>query len=286
VSKVDSTGTYSFKRDGAGVTAPLLSDGAASYTPGVSERRGTTTRYYANDFQGSVVRQVRPDQTTSTSRRWDAFGNLLTTTATTPPATPFGYAGAHGYQEDKDSGLKLLGHRYYDPSTGRFLTRDPIKDGRNWYAYCENNPNKWVDPNGLIRMWIYKLWQEGREVLYHIIPGQGRRPAKTYAKSIDPSDEVTEHASGHNGGPGHFHNEGNHDIHVTSEGLADQSEADDWKNWRKKSRPIPALVEGLDPTPIGAGQALGEGLADAVDPMVRTAQARRQKSLEYWLSTD
>ena len=43
--------------------------------------------------------------------------------------------GNFGYQQDADSGLKLLGHRYYDPSTGRFLTRDPIKDGRNWYAY-------------------------------------------------------------------------------------------------------------------------------------------------------
>ncbi|MDX2065147.1 MAG: RHS repeat-associated core domain-containing protein [Fimbriimonadaceae bacterium] len=50
-----------------------------------------------------------------------------------------------------DSGLQLLGHRYYDPSTGRFLTRDPIKDGRNWYTYCENNPLTAVDPLGL---WI------------------------------------------------------------------------------------------------------------------------------------
>jgi hypothetical protein len=29
----------------------------------------------------------------------------------------------------------LLGHRYYDPTLGRFLSRDPIKDGRNWYVY-------------------------------------------------------------------------------------------------------------------------------------------------------
>jgi hypothetical protein len=25
---------------------------------------------------------------------------------------------------------------------------DPIQDGRNWYAYCENNPLKFVDPTG------------------------------------------------------------------------------------------------------------------------------------------
>ena len=52
----------------------------------------------------------------------------------------FGYAGAFGYQEDADSGLKLLGNRYYDTSLGRFLSRDPIKDGSNWYSYCGGNP--------------------------------------------------------------------------------------------------------------------------------------------------
>ena len=31
------------------------------------------------------------------------------------PEGPFGFAGSHGYQEDGDTGLKLLGHRYYDP---------------------------------------------------------------------------------------------------------------------------------------------------------------------------
>ena len=61
---------------------------------------------------------------------------------------PFGYSGSAGYQED-ETGLQLLGHRYYDSSTGRFITRDPIKDGRNWYGYCDNNPVSFVDPTGL-----------------------------------------------------------------------------------------------------------------------------------------
>ena len=34
VGKVDSGGTKTYKRDGAGVTAPVLSDGSAAYTPG------------------------------------------------------------------------------------------------------------------------------------------------------------------------------------------------------------------------------------------------------------
>ncbi|MCL6624348.1 MAG: hypothetical protein K6T17_07005, partial [Fimbriimonadales bacterium] len=37
---------------------------------------------------------------------------------------------------------------YYDPSLGRFLTRDPVKDGRNWYTYCGNNPVGRADADG------------------------------------------------------------------------------------------------------------------------------------------
>jgi uncharacterized protein RhaS with RHS repeats len=42
----------------------------------------------------------------------------------------------------------LLGHRYYDASIGRFLTRDSAKDGRNWYAYVSSNPLRASDPTG------------------------------------------------------------------------------------------------------------------------------------------
>jgi RHS repeat-associated protein len=38
--------------------------------------------------------------------------------------------------------------RYYDPTTGRFLTEDPSRKGVNWYAYCENNPVNITDPSG------------------------------------------------------------------------------------------------------------------------------------------
>jgi len=34
---------------------------------------------------------------------------------------------------------------------GRFIQQDPIGDGTNWYAYAENNPLVWVDPEG----WAY-----------------------------------------------------------------------------------------------------------------------------------
>jgi RHS repeat-associated protein len=78
---------------------------------------------------------------------YDAFGMTVSRTGTT--ATPFGFVGAQGYQSDADSGLQLLGHRYYDASIGRFLSSDPAKAGTNWYAYCENDPLLSFDEDGL-----------------------------------------------------------------------------------------------------------------------------------------
>ncbi len=147
VGKTDSAGTKTFRRDGAYVTDPVLSDGSTTFTPGVSTRNGTTTKLQHEDYLGTNVRQTDSSQTVSSNRRYDAFGMLMGSTGA--QSGPFGFAGGYGYQADADSGLMLLGHRYYDPSTGRFLTRDPIKHGPNWYAYANNNPTSFVDPEGL-----------------------------------------------------------------------------------------------------------------------------------------
>ncbi|MBQ3109805.1 MAG: RHS repeat-associated core domain-containing protein [Clostridia bacterium] len=59
---------------------------------------------------------------------------------------PFRYAGEY---LDNETGDIYLRARYYDPSIGRFISVDPIKDGTNWYVYCSNNPIAFVDPSGL-----------------------------------------------------------------------------------------------------------------------------------------
>ncbi len=146
VSKVDSTGTATYKRDGADVLAPVLGDGAAVYTPGISERRSSTTRYIHSGIKNVEV-ESNTSQTISASRQYDAFGTITSSSGTWYGA--FGYGGEFGYQEDGDYGVRLLGHRYYCPDIGRFLTRDPLRDGRNWYTYAENNPVRLADPSGL-----------------------------------------------------------------------------------------------------------------------------------------
>ncbi|MBA4293538.1 hypothetical protein C0431_11285 [bacterium] len=153
VGMVDSSGSKSFKRNGVYVTDPVLSDGTASFTPSGEVRGGVKTTY-GSALKNSDI-QTNSVQSVVASKVYDAFGNQLSSTGSW--AGQFQYAGKFGYQQDPDSGLKLLGHRYYDSSTGRFLTRDPIKDGRNWYSYCENRSVGHFDDEGLRPAVLYKL---------------------------------------------------------------------------------------------------------------------------------
>ena len=153
VGTVQGGVSRTFVRDGSYVTDPVLRDGQATYTPGVSERRSGVSTWTHSGLKNADAQTTSVGAIAAT-RVYDAFGAELSATGTWKG--PFGYAGGFGYQEDS-SGLKLLGHRYYDPTTGRFLSRDPIKDGRNWYVYCDNNPLNAVDPWGLAK--IYVAWR-------------------------------------------------------------------------------------------------------------------------------
>jgi hypothetical protein len=46
-------------------------------------------------------------------------------------------------------GLYYFNARWYDSSTGRFTSEDPVRDGVNWFVYVSNNPLRFVDPTGL-----------------------------------------------------------------------------------------------------------------------------------------
>ena len=129
------------------MTDLVLTDGSIASIPGISERKSGTSTFDHGNYLGTYTRQTNASQTTTATRVYDAFGNLESTTGS--PQSGFGFVGGQGYQEDSNSGLKLLGHRYYDSSTGRFLTRDQAKDGRNWYGYCNGSPTSNVDPLGL-----------------------------------------------------------------------------------------------------------------------------------------
>lgn len=138
-------GARTFHRTGIRVTSRVLSDGTKDFTPGVSSRENGTSTFQHSGLK-NTHEQTNASETTTASRVYDAFGNIISSSGTWQG--PYGYAGQFGYHEDGNN-LKLLGHRYYNTDTGRFITSDPIRDGRNWYGYVNNNPVSSADPDGL-----------------------------------------------------------------------------------------------------------------------------------------
>ncbi|MFF8398246.1 RHS repeat-associated core domain-containing protein [Streptomyces sp. NPDC016172] len=66
-----------------------------------------------------------------------------TTTEAVPQ--PHRYTGAHL----DPTGLYKMGHRYYDPTLGRFTQPDPSGQETNPYLYASGDPVNNVDPTGL-----------------------------------------------------------------------------------------------------------------------------------------
>ncbi len=72
---------------------------------------------------------------------YDVFGTVRAQTGAT---TEWSYTG----EQNDPTGLEYLRARYYDASTGRFLSQDPLPLLQR-YAYANDNPANLVDPSGL-----------------------------------------------------------------------------------------------------------------------------------------
>jgi RHS repeat-associated protein len=62
-----------------------------------------------------------------------------------------------GQYYDAETGFYYNWHRFYDPSTGRYMTPDPIglAGGINFYLYIDANPINFIDPYGLFKYYGY-----------------------------------------------------------------------------------------------------------------------------------
>ncbi len=119
------------------VTNPnSLSDVLAVTTSG-------TTIYPLVDGLGSTTATTDPAGTITSTTAYSAYGTPTLTSGSDPLN---GAAGYTGYQQDP-TGLDYARARYYNPTTGRFLTQDP-KTAVNAYAYASGSPTNFTDPTG------------------------------------------------------------------------------------------------------------------------------------------
>jgi RHS repeat-associated protein len=111
------------------------------------EHRNRNRFYYLHNTHGDVTCRVSETGDATPEYIYDAFGNLCDESETDP--NPFKYCGDYW---DKETGTYYLRNRCYSPGNGRFTSEDPIRSGLNWYAYTANNPIKYIDPLGLMRV--------------------------------------------------------------------------------------------------------------------------------------
>ena len=111
----------------------------------VARQNSGVTEYYNFNGHGDTTSLTNANGVITTNYKYDAFGNQAN--ASTTDTNPFRYAGEYF---DGETGMIYLRARYYEPSTGRFISEDPIKDGMNWYVYCGSNPVMYLDSSGLV----------------------------------------------------------------------------------------------------------------------------------------
>ena len=114
-----------------------------------------TYYYFQKNLQGDVIRILDYNGNVVVEYTYDAWGKVLSVTGslanTLGQRNPFRY---RSYYYDTETGFYYLQSRYYDPIVGRFLNADAIIGanggviGYNMFAYCNNNPIMYSDPNG------------------------------------------------------------------------------------------------------------------------------------------
>lgn len=152
--------------------------------------------HYVNFYLGSSLVAIREQPTaggaaTVKYQHTDALGTPIATTDTTAAFIekseyePYGRLvnrpltdgpGFTGHVQDAATGLTYMQQRYYDPAIGRFLSVDPVaansSTGANFnrYWYADNNPYKFVDPDGRAKalVWLVRLTESGMQKLARI----------------------------------------------------------------------------------------------------------------------
>ena len=109
--------------------------------------------YFITDALSTVRDVVNSSGTVVASYEFSEYGQKISPTNTNGVESQKTFVGGLSVQDEvADTGLMLMGHRFYDPGLlGRFLNRDPIgyAGGMNLYGYAGANSVQYVDSNGL-----------------------------------------------------------------------------------------------------------------------------------------
>ena len=139
----------------------------------VAPNGGRKVSYLNRDVNESLLAATGSTGQLVSKRSYDAWGGLLSqiTHVGAPPRAfeALGYAGSLNVTDE----TFLMGHRLYHAGLKRFLNPDPVvaeqysTQGFARYSYVHNNPARYVDPTGYLRIdkFFGGLWKGTRDPL-------------------------------------------------------------------------------------------------------------------------
>ena len=118
----------------------------------------TEKTYYVTDMHGNVVQLLDESGNVTKTYEYDSFGNEVKPEK--KDENPYRYCGEY---YDKETEEVYLRARYYQPSVGRFITRDTYTGesdeplSLHLYTYCANDGVNYVDCDGNARSTPHSL---------------------------------------------------------------------------------------------------------------------------------
>src|SRR5439155_16098833 len=110
---------------------------------------GGAAHFAAYDGNGNVVALVDGSTGVSSANyEYGAFGETIRASGTQAKLNPLRFSTKY---TDDETDFVYYGYRYYNPSTGRWLSTDPVgeKAGPNLYGFVSNSPIYRWDSFGL-----------------------------------------------------------------------------------------------------------------------------------------
>jgi RHS repeat-associated protein len=149
--------------------------------------------FYIRDHLGSVRIAINERGAVYQSMEYYPFG-MPYSESLGHNHQPFKY---NGQEFETMNGLNLYDYEFrrHDPSTGRFLTIDPLAEKYPWispYAYCMNNPVRYIDPDGR-DIWeinemgeiIKRMKDKMEDAFYMVAKDAGGKYQRTFTTDAD-----------------------------------------------------------------------------------------------------
>ena len=123
----------------------------------------TTNCYTAYDGNGNVTALVDATNVMVVAKyEYGPFGELVTASGPLAKANPFRFSTKY---QDEFTDLYYYGYRYYNPSTGKWMSMDPSGEagGMNLYGMVDNDAVNYVDNLGLSKVKV--IYKSGERII-------------------------------------------------------------------------------------------------------------------------